>query len=299
MRAFAPRADILVLGYAPPDAVPDLSRAGITQTVFSAPFAEQLSNAARRAGVTLKVHLKVNGGMCRLGFSPSAIEEMRAVFSSENLTVCGLFTHYPLADTDAAATRRALAEFSLVRAKLPGGLFAHTAASAAALSCPEAVLDGARPGIALYGCAPVPTQIPLRPALRLFAPVVQIREVPAGTPVGYGGDFVTRRPSRIGTLPIGYADGLTRDLCGITGSLFHAGERFAAPLCGRVCMDYCMVDLTDTPAAVGDAVCVIDDVPAAAARRGTIPYEVLTAVSARVGRRQKGESDALLRNEAK
>lgn len=299
VRALAPRADILVLGYAPIDAVADLARAKITQTVFSAPFAEQLSRAARRAGVVPRVHLKVDGGMCRLGFSPGATDEMRAVFSLENLTVRGLFTHYPNADTAAAATRRALAGFLRVRAQLPPGLFAHTAASAAALSCKEAVLDGARPGIALYGYAPVPTGLSLRPALRLFAPVVQVREVPCGTPVGYGGDFVARRPSRVGTLPVGYADGLTRDLCGLTVSVFHAGRRYPAPLCGRICMDYCMVDLTDVPAAVGDAVCVIGDIPAAAARRRTIPYEVLTGLSARVERRQKGDRDGLLRDKTK
>ena len=214
----------------------------------------------------------------------------------ENLTVSGLFTHYPSADTDPDATRRALSDFLRLRALLPAGLFAHTAASAAALSLPETVLDGARPGLALYGYAPVKTALSLRPALRLLAPVVQLCDVPRGTKVGYGGAFITSRPSRVGTLPVGYADGFSRDLGGMTVTLLHAGKRYPVPLCGRVCMDYCMADLTDTPAALGDAVCLMDNADAAAARRGTIPSEILTAVTARVERRGKGDRHALLRD---
>ena len=157
------------------------------------------------------------------------------------------------------------------------------AASAALLTLPETVLDGARAGIALYGLPHLPVA-GLRPVLSLHAPIVRILSVPAGTPVGYGGDFITKRPSRIGTLPVGYGDGLPRALQGLTVSLHCQKGSFSIPLVGKICMDLCMADLTDTPARVGDEVCLFDSAAPVAHRLGTIPYEVLTALSPRVKR---------------
>ena len=287
----APSARVLVLGYTPPAKAPMLAAAGVTQTVFSYDYAAALSKAL--TDVPLYVHFKIDGGMCRLGFDPADTAGVIAAASLPKLLPRGIFTHFPTADSDPAATMAALARFSACRAALAGAglpLFAHVAASAALLTCPAARLDAVRPGIALYGVPPVPTDLSLSPALSLTAPVVQVHAVPKGTPVGYGGRFVTARESRIATVPIGYADGFCRALTGFTVTVLHKKSRFSCPVVGSVCMDQLMLDVTDTPAEPGDTVLLFDDPRPAAAALGTIPYEVLTAISPRVARRKKGDS---------
>jgi alanine racemase len=120
--------------------------------------------------------------------------------------------------------------------------------------------------------------------MQLVAPVVLVREVPAGTPVGYGGSFVTTRPARIGVCPIGYADGLPRAAEVLSPRVIHGKTTFSVPVAGHICMDQTMLDLTGTPAAVGDTVVFLSDPRPIAAACGTIPYEILTAVSRRVKR---------------
>ena len=229
--------------------------------------------------------------MSRLGFDPEDTAGLLEAASRPALLAKGLFCHFPAADSDAAATRHALDRFLACRAALRENrlhLFCHAAASAAMLTLPCTLLDGCRPGLALFGLSPVATSLALRPALSLHAPIVQLRRVAAGTPIGYGGDFVTSRPSLIGTLPIGYADGLCRAAAGATVTLSHHATPFTVPLVGRICMDYAMVDLTDTPAATGDSVCLFDRADTLAAHVGTIPYEILTAIGPRVARIGKG-----------
>ena len=280
-------ADILVLGYTPPNCAPSLAEVNITQTVFSADYAAALSSVMSAAKAHLKVHLKIDGGMCRQGFAPSDDEGLLQALRRRGLLATGLYTHFPSADSNPFATKQALQAFCACRDRLKDlgfPLFSHAAASAAALTMGESVLDAIRPGIALYGIPPVSTDLPLSPVLSLHAPIVQIREVGANTPIGYGGDFVTRRESRIGVLPIGYADGFARRLSGLSVTLSHNGEDFPIPVVGRVCMDQMMIDLTSTPAAVGDTVCLWRDAAGVAARLSTIPYEVLTALSPRITR---------------
>ncbi|MBE6689995.1 MAG: alanine racemase [Ruminococcaceae bacterium] len=286
LRTAQRRAEILVLGYTPPSQAPLLAAARITQAVFSAPYAAALS-AALEGDLPLQIHLKLDGGLCREGFDYADTEGIFFALRQKNLAPHGLFTHFPVADTDPAATAASLSRFlALHRALAQSGhrLFAHAAASAAALTLPESVLDGVRLGISLYGISPVQTALPLTPTLSLRAPVQQLRTVPAGTPVGYGGDFVTKRESRIGTLPLGYGDGLDRRTNGFSVTLHHGAARFRAAVCGRVSMDMTTVDLTDTPAAVGDTVCLWDNAATPAAYLGRIPYEILTALSARLTR---------------
>ena len=285
LRTLAPQADILVLGYTPPQLAPALAAAGITQTVFSPTYARSLGEALQSK--PLHIHLKIDGGMCRLGLDPTDMEGQLLCLEQRGLIPTGLFTHFPTADTDQMASKAALAAFLACRRSLQQAgfsLFSHAAASAAALTLPEAILDGIRPGLALYGIPPVQTTLPLTPALSLHAPLVQLREVPAGTKVGYGGAFVTRRPTRIGVLPIGYADGLPRALSGLVTELYHGNSRYPVPLVGRICMDQAMVDVTDTPACIGDPICLWQDATAVAKRLSTIPYEVLTTLSQRLYR---------------
>lgn len=287
VRALAPSAEILVLGYTPPEDAARLAAASLTQCVFSLPYAVSLAAAARAAGVTLPVHLKIDGGMCRLGLAPDA-GEIGRIFSQEGLCVCGVFTHFPNAAGDPRGTQRAIQRFAALRERLPKGLVFHAAASDA-LPLESARFDGVRIGLALYGYGTQRALLSLAPALSLQAPVVQIHTVPRGTPVGYGGRFVTARRSRIGTLPIGYADGLSTACAGMPVTLLHAGVRFQAPLCGRICMDHSMIDLTDTPGMVGDNICLVEDAERVARYTNGIPYEVLTAIGTRVRRQQKGE----------
>ena len=289
LRKLAPFAEILLLGYLPLDRVRQAAELKLVLCVFSLEYALALSRAASRARVRLRVHLKIDCGMCRLGFPVTDTDAVLRVFSLPFLHVCGIFTHFPTADTDPTATRRALDAFLALRAALPVPLFAHAAASAAALTSPRARLDAVRVGIALYGYPPVPTTLPLRPAMRLCAPVIRLQRVAAGTPVGYGGAFVTARPTLIGTVSLGYGDGIPRALGGFPLTVLCGRKRYAAPILGRVCMDHCMLDMTDIPQIKGQTVCFLEDFAAAAQHAGTIPYELLTAVSARVERRWKGE----------
>ena len=288
VRALAPTADVLVLGYLPLSQLKEAVAARLILTVFSAEQARALSHAARELALTPRVHLKIDTGMHRLGLLCEK-NAIRPLFSLPNLQICGIFTHFPTADTDPDATRQTLAKFLSLQGELPAPLFAHAAASAAALTLPEAHLDGIRPGIALYGYPPVKTALSLRPAMRVIAPVVQIKELAAGERVGYGGDFVTTRRTRIGTVPLGYADGILRTLAGFSPTVLCDGVRYRAPIVGRICMDYLMLDLTTVPAKSGQTVCVFEDFDAAARHAGTIPYELLTAISARVPRWEKGE----------
>lgn len=287
VRGFCPTANILVLGYTPPSEAPALAAADITQSVFSVPYAAALNDALSDCGQKLRIHIKIDGGLCRGGLPPEDETELTAVLGQKCLLPTGIYTHFPAADTDSAGTRRALTAFLKTRqlAKKAGfSLFSHAAASAATLRVPESRLDGIRAGIALYGLPPVRTVLPLSPVLSLHAPVICLRQVPAGTPVGYGGDFVTTRPSLIGTLPIGYGDGFCRALGTQPVTLCHEKQRFSVPVAGRICMDHTMVDLTDTPAAPGDRVCLWENAAAPAQALGTIPYEVLSALSPRVKR---------------
>lgn len=288
VRHLCKEAEILIFGYTPPTRLPLLAREQLTQSVFSREYGRALARVASNAGCRIKVHLKLDGGLCRAGLEPDPASLARFYRQlRRHLDVTGLFTHFPAADTDPKGTALALARFLQCRPALSAPeapLFCHAAASAAALTLPSCGLNGIRPGLALYGISPVKTDLPLRPVMALYAPVVQLRRVPKGTPVGYGGNFVTKRQSLIGTLPIGYADGVFRCLSGFCVTLLHKGKRFSAPIVGRISMDSLTVDLTDTPAQLGDSVCLWQSAAPPAAYAKTIPYELLTALSQRVRR---------------
>ena len=287
VRKLAPNADILILGYTPPSLAPDLINEGLIQTVFSSDYAKELEENTKATKNSLKIHLKIDGGMCRLGFLPENIVELNEVSAHPHLRTVGIYTHFPCADTDPDGTRHAFWRFLRCRQTLSDhglSLFSHAAASAALLTAPETALNGARVGLALYGISPVATSLPLSPALTLTAPVVQIHEVEAGTPVGYGGQFVSERPSKIGTLPIGYADGIPRHFKNTVGGVRILTEKgaFFAPIAGNICMDQMMIDLTSTPTRLGDRAVFFDDIKKTAQAMNTIPYEILTGIGTRV-----------------
>ena len=290
---------ILILGYTPTDRAEALLDNGITQTVYDVEMARALSNAAAAAGKTLKIHVKADTGMSRLGWlcggedQSAAMEAIAQVCALPGLEAEGIYTHFANADGDEDYTMLQFTRFlDLLEALKERGItFAirHCAASAAALKFPCTHLDMVRPGIALYGHYPDPScegldGPGLRPVMTLKTRVASVKAVPAGTPVSYGCTHVLDRETKLAALTIGYADGLPR-LCADKLEVLIGGQR--APIVGRICMDMCMADVTGLDVAPGDEVEVfgehlpIEDVAALA---GTIQYELLCAVSPRVHR---------------
>ena len=290
---------VLILGHTPPDMVPELIRYHITQAVSALAKAEEYSAAAVACGGTLRVHIKVDTGMSRLGFLvrgghfEGGIASIAAACALPGLDAEGIFTHFAVADEDGeedeAYTREQFGLFTAVIDALAqrGRTFAirHCANSGALARYPEMYLDMVRPGIALYGAGADAQRLDLRPVMSLKTCISTIKVFAPDTTVSYGRTFRTTERTRMGVLPIGYADGFFRGLSNRASVLTDQGS---APIRGRICMDMCMVDLTELPDVhVGDAVEIfgqrqrVDDL---ASILGTIPYELTCAVSKRVPR---------------
>jgi alanine racemase len=291
---------ILILGYTPAAQARLVAGHALTQTVFDLDDAHALSQAASAAGKTVKVHLKIETGMGRLGVRPEdAPEFAMAVAKLPFLELEGLFTHFAMADSrDTQYTRRQFHTFMAAKnAVASRGLtipISHCANSAAILTAPEMQLDMVRAGIIIYGLWPsseiIGPVIDPRPAMKLKAGIAMIKSVPAGTSLSYGGAFKTVRPSRIATLPVGYADGWTRMLSGRAEVLVE-GRR--APVVGRICMDQCLVDITDLPEHINRSSEVLlfggPELPveSVASKLKTINYEIVCMVGKRVPRLYK------------
>jgi alanine racemase len=288
-------APVLVMGPVQPEQAAALVRAGLTATVYTWPVARALSGAAVQAGRRVPLHVKVDTGMGRIGLTPD--EARSFIMDLANLpgvAVEGLMTHFSdadLRDKQFAAVQLQRFE-TLIRSLEERGIsvpLRHAANSAAVLEYDRALLTMVRPGLMLYGYDPLERRggFDLRPVLSLVTRIAFLKKVPSGTPISYGRTFVTRRESLIATLPVGYADGYRRSLSN-NGEALVRGLR--VPVAGRVCMDMTMLDVTDVPGvAEGDEVVLIgcqgrecitaDDI---ADRTGTIAYEVLCGIGARV-----------------
>jgi alanine racemase len=271
-------------------------------------FRRDVARAARAAGTRFPVHAKLDTGVTRLGLDPAdATRVLASYLSDEALEVRGVYTHLAAAEElESAFTHAQLAAFE--RATEPfadalreRGARRHTAASAAAMLYPESRFDLVRAGIALYGIWPsaqtqtaVGAALELEPVLTWTTRLVVVREVEAGRSVGYGCAFHTARPSRIGVLPIGYAEGLPRALSG-GANVLVGGKR--VPLVGRICMNMAFVDVTGVPdARPGTQVTLLGrdgdeaiDPNELAARAGTIGYELVARLPAEVPRRYVDE----------
>ena len=295
--------DILILSFTPPEEAGRLAEFAVTQTVLSRPYAEELDAAAQAAGVRVRVHLKVDTGMSRVGFlyhregDEAVLDDMAAACRLPHLTAEGIFTHFASADEeeDGGFTRRQFALFmdAVRRLEERGVSFAlrHCCNSAATLRYPEMHLDMVRPGIILYGLSPAPWMegmLPLDPVMELKTTVSMIKDLPADTPVSYGRIYTTGEARRVATVPIGYADGYPRVLSNRADMLL-AGRRVR--VVGRVCMDKCMLDVTGLDvresmvATVfgrdGEAFLPVEEL---ADHMGTINYEVVCQISKRVPR---------------
>lgn len=296
---------ILVLGFTPAEEAAALAEHRIAQCVYSSDYAAALSQAAVRAGVTVDIHVKIDTGMSRLGFSfqdadrdAAAVEAVAAACALPGLRAQGIFTHFAVSDGGDQGRAFTLLQFQcfqtmIARLEQRGVTFEvrHCANSAAIFDYPETRLDMVRAGVVLYGLAPsaeVKAAPALAPVLSLRSVVSHVKEVPAGTTISYGRTYTAAGPRKIATVPIGYADGYLRVLGGAC-VLLH-GQR--CPIVGRICMDQLMADVTALDrVAVGDTVTLIgqdggESVTAdeLAALEGTINYEVVCGISKRVPR---------------
>lgn len=301
-------APILLLSDLEPERVEGLLAYDVAQIVFTRAFAETISRKAVETGKTAKIHIKLDTGMGRVGFQaedPHTIEEILAIGELPGLCIEGIFTHFAVSDeageTEVAYTKRQFALFEQVCDTLAQrGLripFRHVANSAAILRYPEMHLEGVRAGIILYGLHPsacTEQSISLRPAMTFKARLTSVKRVPAGTSLSYGCTFTTQRESVIATVPVGYADGYFRALSNKARVLI--GGQYA-PICGRVCMDQFMVDVTDIVAGgqdvlVGDEVVLMGrqgdleiSAEELAALCDTIHYEIICSPGKRVPKR--------------
>ena len=293
-------APILILGHTPPEMTPQLIEHNLTQTVSAQAKAEAYSAAATACGGTLRIHIKVDTGMSRLGFLvrgghfAGGVEAILRSCALPGLEAEGIYTHFAVSDDDEPEderyTREQFAIFTRVLAALEakGQRFAlrHCANSGALARYPEMYLDMVRPGIALYGVGDDAERLDLRPVMTLKSCVSTIKIFDPDTDVSYGRTFRTKEKTRVGVLPIGYADGLFR---GLSNRIAVQTSQGPAPILGRICMDMTMVDLTGlTGVHVGDEVELfgtLQHVDHLAQVLGTIPYELTCAVSKRVPRR--------------
>lgn len=292
---------ILVLGPTWSEDVALLVAHRLTPVVGSIAEATQIQREAARQGLVYPIHVKIDTGMGRFGLLPAHVTAFLDYLDTcVHLRCEGLMTHLACADTpETESVQHQLTQFRAVlqhcaqRGLTPR--YVHAANSAAIYRYPESHWNLVRAGIALYGLHPfmAPAAVTLRPILRWQSHLVRVQAIPAGCGIGYGHTFTTQRPSRIGTIPVGYADGWPRSLSN-KGYVLVQGQR--VPLIGQICMDMCMIDVTDVATAqVGDEVILLGNQGAAqvtaeeiAAWSGRIPYEVFCAISHRVPRRYVG-----------
>lgn len=261
--------------------------------------AEALGRAAVQAGSPpVPIHVKVDTGLSRFGVQGDPMRLLRALHDVQGVEVQGIFSHFASADSpDLDSANAQLDAFErLLRQLQDSGLRppkAHMCNSPGTFTVPRARLQMVRNGLSVYGMYSSPTVreralelgVELRPALTLKARIAAVRRLPAGSPVGYGSTYVTERETTVATLPIGYSDGVSRNLSGKLHVLVQGRRR---PLIGRICMNHVMVDAGDLPVDVGDVVTLLgrdgdEQVPAEewANLLGTIAYEIVTMVGSR------------------
>lgn len=288
-------APILVCGATDPANADIVVEEGLTQTVYTEELAEALSVSARKKGLPAKIHVKIDTGMHRQGIEPEAAGAFaRAIRNLEGLQVEGAYSHFAEADKpDKSFTLFQLERFrgalDILNREGVHPTIRHIANSAGLLHFPESRMDMVRPGILLYGLSPDAGPRPpagFLPVMRLCASIATIRTIRAGESVSYGRLFTASRPTRVALLQLGYADGYPR-LLSNKASVLVRGRR--APVIGRICMDQCMIDVTDIPEARdGDEVTLfgVPELPAGELSRllGTIDYEITCGISKRVPR---------------
>lgn len=301
------KCPIMILGFTSPYSIDELLKYDIEQTVYSYEYACEISKKAAMQNKTAKIHIALDTGMGRIGFMPQdkSLDEVYKISKLPNIIIEGLFSHFSTSDEkDKSYTHAQIKKFNWFYDELlKRGIkinIRHIANSAAIIDMPEVHFDAVRPGIILYGYYPSKDvskdKINLKPAMSLKANIIHIKKVKSGEYIGYGRKFKTSRESLIATLPIGYADGYTRLLFNKAKVIING--KFA-PVVGRICMDQCMVDITEVGnVKIGDEVIIMGsdgslkfDADNIADLLGTISYEVTCMVSKRIPRvyMKKGE----------
>jgi alanine racemase len=282
---------VFLLGPSLPDERAEIAALDVTPSISSRQEAHDFARLGIQRGRPLHGHLMIDTGMGREGFQPDNLAESWHSLNAVNgLNIDGLATHLPSADEDPAFTRKQLRQFQEIASSLGGThrfRWIHAANSAGVLGYQsDDLFSLARPGLMLYGVAPVacdPAHSPL-PVMRLVGRVTLVRTLPTGHGVSYGGTYQTTRPTRIATVGLGYGDGYPRAVSGNHPDVFSNGRRL--PILGRVTMDQVMIDATSTPDLdIGDDVEFFGpNIPVSevAEKAGTIAWEVLTGITRRV-----------------
>lgn len=293
-------APIMILGYTPLELSEELINNDIEQTVYDLEYAKKLSSLAEKFGKKAKIHIALDTGMGRIGFIPNekSIEDVVEIASLKGIEIIGIFTHFSTADEyDKTYTNEQfkkikdfIAELEKRNINIP---LKHVSNSGAIMDMPETYLDAVRAGIILYGYYPSnevnKEKLDIKPILTLKTTISHVKEVEEGTSISYGRTFITKKKSKIATIPIGYADGYSRLLSGKAKVIING--KFA-PVVGRICMDQCMIDVTDIgEVKVGDEVILLgeegnlkfnaDDF---AEIMGTINYEITCMLKQRIPR---------------
>ncbi len=259
---------ILLLGDTCDGQLENLIKFNLTPTIFSLDTAQKLNLLAKWSGVVQPIHIKIDTGMSRIGFSAdeSSIPVIKKINEMRNLRITGAFTHFSRADEkDGKCAKqqfeRYLNMISMLQAEGVEIPCKHVANSPAILLRPETQLNAVRAGDILFGLCPIDEQDwekeNFHQVMSWYTYVAMVKTVPSGTEVGYGGTFVTKRQTKIATIPVGFADGYSRKLSNI-GKVMINGEE--APIIGRICMDQFMVDVTDIEKVKrGDTVALLND----------------------------------------
>lgn len=291
---------ILILGYTFEEEYETFVKQKIRPVVFQYEMAKAMSDAAVKLGGTITVHLAVDTGMTRIGFPDrrESLEVIQKIQALPGLEIEGVFTHFARADeADKSAAlgqlKRYLGFVEMLRKEGVYIPLEHCSNSAGILEIPQANLDAVRAGIAMYGIYPSGEvsrlPVPLKPAMSLKSHIVYMKDVEPGVAVSYGGTYVTKKRTRIATIPVGYGDGYPRSLSNLGYVLIH-GKR--APILGRVCMDQFMVDVTDIPEAreldevvlMGSSQDAFLGVEELGELSGRFPYEFVCCIGKRVPR---------------
>jgi alanine racemase len=298
LRAGGIRLPVVVLGGVDPPQAAEAHAHGLSAVLFDLRQIGDLARAAEAVGRPFPVHVKVDTGMGRLGLLPrAAMEAASLLASTPALRLEGWMTHLSSADGPAAGDREfTAAQLATFRETLPavrkafgGGVAVHALNSAGIFRFRDDPFDLVRPGISMYGCSPLPpgdASPDLRPVMRVVSKVSSLKELPAGHAVSYNRRFHCDGARRIAVVPIGYTDGYRRAL---TGRARMAVAGHPVPVAGTVCMDHTMIDVTGVPdVAIGTDVEVMGGASMGAEEMarvcGTIPYEILTQVGARIPR---------------
>jgi len=302
------KVPILVLSYTDPARAPEIIENGITQTVYDLKLARALSEAAKKSQSEVRVHIKVDTGMGRVGFVSGfdAVKNIIEISRLENIVIEGLYTHFACADeSDNSYTNEQFEKFMSICNEL-GRLgiqipIKHVCNSAAAIKFPEMHLEMVRIGILLYGMSPSGEKefanLEFKPAMSLKTNIIMKKKMEENQSISYGRTFTTKRFSKIATIPIGYADGFSRNLSNKARVLIK-NQYF--PVVGTICMDTCMVDITDekildnkdeSSIEVGDEVVIFGNngqekiaIEELASLMNTINYEVTCLIGKRVPR---------------